>query len=384
MADLASTISSFLTPDLIQKAAALVGESPTATQKSVGIGVPTILSALAGLASSDTGASQLISMISRVGGDGALLNDLGTLFGGGPTTQSTMNTGREALQTIFGGKLGDVIGALAGASGVKSQSISSLLSLLVPVVLALLGRERKAGGLDAGALASLLRNQRGSWAGLLPAGVSALLSAAGPAAAARSAAPVPPPAKGGSLLRWLIPVVLLGLLGAWLAQRGCGESARQAATTTQQPLSRLSLPGGGALEVKEGSFNYNLARFLADTADSNLPRTFIFEDLNFETGSAALKPDSKSVVDDVIVIMKAYPTSRGRLEGHTDNTGDAAANKQLSDARARSVRDAMVAGGIDAGRLDAAGLGQERPIAPNETDAGRTKNRRTELVITAK
>ena len=108
------------------------------------------------------------------------------------------------------------------------------------------------------------------------------------------------------------------------------------------------------------------------------------EDLNFETGSAALAPDSKRVVNDLIIVMKSYPTARGRLEGHTDDTGDAAANKQLSDARARSVRDAMLAGGIDTARLDAAGFGQERPIASNDTDAGRAKNRRTELVITGK
>lgn len=89
-------------------------------------------------------------------------------------------------------------------------------------------------------------------------------------------------------------------------------------------------------------------------------------------------------MNDLIIVMKSYPTARGRLEGHTDDTGDAAANKQLSDARARSVRDAMLAGGIDAARLDAAGFGQERPIASNDTDAGRAKNRRTELVITGK
>ncbi len=383
MADLASTINSFLTPDMIQKVAALAGESPAATQKSAGIAVPTILSGLAGLASSDTGASQLINLISRLGGDGSLLNDLGALLGGGPASQSTMNAGREGLQTIFGGKLGSVVEAIAGASGAKSQSISSLLSLLLPMVLAFLGRERKAGGLDAGGLASLLRNQRGSWAGLLPAAVSAQLGA-GPAATARPAVPLPPPAPTSSPLRWLIPVVLLGLLGAWLAQRGCGETARQAATTTQERLSRLSLPGGVALDVREGGFSDSLARFLANTADTTVPRTFIFDDLNFETGSAALKPESKRVVDDLIVIMKAYPTSRGRLEGHTDNTGDAGANKALSEARARSVRDTMVSGGVDAGRLEAAGFGQERPIAPNDTDTGRAKNRRTELVITGK
>ncbi len=216
MADLLGTVSSYLTPEMIQRVAALIGESPPATQKSVGIAVPTILSGLANLASSDTGTSQLINMVTRLGGDGNLLNDLGGLLGGGPTTQTTMNAGRDALQTIFGGKLNGVLDALAGAGGAKSSSASSLLSLLVPIVLAVLGKERRTAGLDAGGLASLLRNQRGSWASLLPGAVSALLSAVAPAATPRH---VPPPPPTSSPLRWLIPVALLGLLGAWLAAR---------------------------------------------------------------------------------------------------------------------------------------------------------------------
>jgi OmpA-OmpF porin, OOP family len=89
-------------------------------------------------------------------------------------------------------------------------------------------------------------------------------------------------------------------------------------------------------------------------------------------------------VTDVVAILKAYPTAKVRLEGHTDNTGDPAANKQLSLDRAKSVRDTMVANGIDAGRLDYARFGQERPIASNDTDDGRAKNRRTELVVVSK
>jgi OmpA-OmpF porin, OOP family len=199
MADLLSTISGYLTPEMIQKAASLIGESPAATQKSASIAVPTILSGLASLASSDTGASQLVNMISRVAGDGNILNELGALFGGGPSAQTTMNAGRDALQTIFGGKLNGVIEALASASGVKQTPASSLLSLVVPLVLGVLGRERKTAGLDAGGLASLLRNQRGSWASLLPGAVSTLLGAAGPAATVRPAAPPPPPPAPGQL-----------------------------------------------------------------------------------------------------------------------------------------------------------------------------------------
>ncbi|HEU0289221.1 MAG TPA: OmpA family protein, partial [Burkholderiales bacterium] len=68
------------------------------------------------------------------------------------------------------------------------------------------------------------------------------------------------------------------------------------------------------------------------------------------------------------------------VEGHTDNVGQATANKALSEQRARSVMNAIVAVGIDPKRVSAAGFGQERPIADNRSEEGRSKNRRVELV----
>ena len=387
MADLVKTITDMLTPDLLQKAAALVGETPTVTQKGMGLAVPTVLSGLSNLASTDTGASQLLGLVNRLGGDGNLLNDLAGFLSGGSATQSSLSTAGEVLQTIFGGNQSRIIDALANAVGAKSSTTAgALLRLAVPLILSLLARYRRQDNLDAGGLASLLRSQRTSFAGLLPAAITGLLGAAAPTA--RVAPPPPPPAPSSSPLRWLIPLALLGLIGTWLGSRGCDDTAhqtaREAAQTSERKLSRLTLPGGVAIELPEGSFNYNLARFLGNTADTTVPRTFVFEDLNFETGSAALTADSRRVVNDLVIIMKAYPTARAQLAGHTDNTGDAGANKTLSEARAKTVRDAMIADGVDAGRLESAGYGQEKPIASNDTDAGRLKNRRTELVILSK
>jgi OmpA-OmpF porin, OOP family len=69
------------------------------------------------------------------------------------------------------------------------------------------------------------------------------------------------------------------------------------------------------------------------------------------------------------------------LEGHTDNTGDPAANKKLSLDRATAVKDLMVKGGIADSRMTASGYGQENPVAPNDTDQARAKNRRLEMVV---
>jgi outer membrane protein OmpA-like peptidoglycan-associated protein len=107
---------------------------------------------------------------------------------------------------------------------------------------------------------------------------------------------------------------------------------------------------------------------------------FIALYINFDTGKSDLKADGQATVAEIVKMLKAAPAMKVAIEGHTDNVGQAAANKALSEARARSVMAAIVAGGIDAGRLTAAGFGQERPIADNRGEEGRAKNRRVELV----
>jgi outer membrane protein OmpA-like peptidoglycan-associated protein len=107
---------------------------------------------------------------------------------------------------------------------------------------------------------------------------------------------------------------------------------------------------------------------------------FIALYINFDTGKADLKQSDLATVKEIATMMKASPALKLSVEGHTDNVGDAASNKKLSEARARSVTAAVVASGVDAARLSAAGFGQERPVADNRTEEGRAKNRRVELV----
>jgi outer membrane protein OmpA-like peptidoglycan-associated protein len=71
-----------------------------------------------------------------------------------------------------------------------------------------------------------------------------------------------------------------------------------------------------------------------------------------------------------------------QLEGHTDNTGDPESNKKLSVDRAEAIKALLIVGGIDGARVTTAGWGQEKPIASNDTEEGRAKNRRTELIVT--
>ena len=102
--------------------------------------------------------------------------------------------------------------------------------------------------------------------------------------------------------------------------------------------------------------------------------------INFDTGKSDLKADGKATVNEIATMLKSAPAMRIAIEGHTDNVGQAAANKTLSEQRAQSVMSAIVAAGTDAKRLTAAGFGQEKPVADNRNEDGRAKNRRVELV----
>lgn len=111
-------------------------------------------------------------------------------------------------------------------------------------------------------------------------------------------------------------------------------------------------------------------------------RTFVLKYVTFETGSAALTEVSKKYeLANVLDVMKQYPDLVISLGGHTDNTGDAAANMVLSQQRADAVLAYLTSNGIAANRLRAVGYGQNAPIADNETEAGRTQNRRTAFTI---
>jgi outer membrane protein OmpA-like peptidoglycan-associated protein len=104
--------------------------------------------------------------------------------------------------------------------------------------------------------------------------------------------------------------------------------------------------------------------------------------IHFDTAKATIKHQSDHVLDAIATLLKDHPElKRIRVEGHTDNVGAAAYNKDLSQRRADSVVRALIQRGVAAGRLTAAGYGLERPIADNRTALGRAKNRRVEFTI---
>ena len=382
--NLVELVKGYLTPDIIQKGASFVGESEPATQKAMNGIVPTVIAAMANQASTSAGAEKLGRILDTGKYDGSALNNLGSLFSGGETTQKVIAQGKDILSYLFGNRTEGLVDQIARFAGVRAGSASSLLALVVPLILSLLGRQRSTIGQSPSALASLLGEQKGFLSGLLPAGVGSLLGWTGyeTARPRETAAYVEPKRETPS---WLVPLLVLSgiVLAAltWLLSRPTPVRETTVASRPAVRMADVALPGGVKISVPEGSFNYSLNQWLAGTTDTTVPKRFVFDNLNFETGSTKLTPDSVPTVNSLVFILKAYPAVAVRLEGHTDNTGDAAANKKLSLDRAVAVKEIMIAGGIADARIGTDGYGEEKPIAPNGTEEGRAKNRRTELVV---
>jgi len=105
-------------------------------------------------------------------------------------------------------------------------------------------------------------------------------------------------------------------------------------------------------------------------------------DVLFDFDKADIRPDAAGALAQLATVLRGYPNGKARLEGHSDAKGDDAYNRRLSERRAAAVKSWLVEReGIDGGRLSTRGWGESRPVASNDTDAGRQKNRRVEVII---
>lgn len=105
------------------------------------------------------------------------------------------------------------------------------------------------------------------------------------------------------------------------------------------------------------------------------------QDILFEVDSYSVKSGLRNDLLTVARNLQNYPNSNVQVVGHTDNTGEAAYNQQLSERRANAVADVLMGGGVPFGRLQTFGRGEDQPVASNLTPEGRHQNRRVEIVI---
>jgi OOP family OmpA-OmpF porin len=395
--DLLGLVNREITPDVIHRAALQLGEDDEHLRSALSTTVPSVLTALSDVASSETGATHLTRMIRGIDANRAGSDSVASILGSA--------TGREQGTTLFDGETGDrapkIAEAVARASGIKAESAHQLLGGTTGAALLAIGRS--AQRLEPEGLRSMLGEQRGEFVRRLPAPVASLFDGgrvAGPAVARvverpevvrapairRLEGPAGPERRG-----WLAPLILLGALALIAipllrAMRRPVVRVVPVPTVPSEAVARAMvpwrLPDGQTVTILRGSPTWQLADFLA--AVGPVPARFTLSPLNFAFASTQLTPESMGTLDQVATILRAYPSATIRVESYTDNVGTPAANLDLSRERSETVKGLLGGKGIDPSRVATAGLGQENPIASNQTETGRALNRRTDIVVTGR
>lgn len=377
---LLDSVKSYFHSDFISKAASLLGENNVAVSKAVNAGIPTVLSGIVNSAQSEGGSN--ILNLSKQAASSGFPDTPDNLFSG--VGSSFLNTGSSFISGLFGNNSGVIGNLISNFSGVKSSTATTILSAIAPIALGFIGKEATSNNLSASGLTNWLGTQKQEIANALPAGFT--LPTLGRAKVPETTyhASLPPAEKPGTnwLLWLLIAVVLLALL--WYLMRSCNRQpvpppppADTTTTTITKPDTithvmpvreslKVKLPDGTELDAWKGGIEDKLVAFLNDpNAKPGKDVWFDFDDLNFETGSAKITPESQKQINNIAAILKAYPKAKIKIGGYTDRTGDSTANKKLSGDRAKATSDAIKAAGAKASQLQGAeGYGSMYAKAP--------------------
>src|SRR5271170_2497169 len=398
MAGFLDSLMGMLGPQVVGPVASKLGESPETVQRGLQMGSAAMLAGLASKAGQPGFLSQIFGLVTNPantsGALSGITSNLGSLASGA-TSSPLGSLGGQFLSSIFGSNLSSVTDSLGRSTGLASGKMGSMLSMAAPLLLGVIGQHVRQNGLSASDLGNTLKAEAPSFQRFLPAGLSSML---GGATSAVAAAPAKVAAAGN---RWLWPLVLLALLviGAiWYFNRAkepvsnAVQTASNAASNAGAAVSsalgdffKTKLPDGVELNIPQFGIENKLISFLNDSSKPVDTTTwFNFDRLLFDTGQATLQPSSQEQLGNIAAILKAYPNVHVKIGGYTDNTGDAAANLALSEARAKNVMDALVAAGIDPSRLESKGYGDQYPVGDNSTEEGRAQNRRIALLVTQK
>jgi outer membrane protein OmpA-like peptidoglycan-associated protein/uncharacterized protein YidB (DUF937 family) len=301
--------------------------------------------------------SELLAFINREdGGVGAFLERF-RRAGVGGLVNSWLGgeTKAVAVETVESALGRDTISNIANRAGISFSTAASAIAMLLPKLI-----QRLAPG---GAIPSRLAPEIASYI----SGPTAAMATGARHAAAYSGTVARSPGIG----RYLWPLFALAILGGlllWLANRGTPTVNRAVFNIEEQARLASQRAVNALTALRPG---YTVQEFL-QAVNLNV--------INFATGSASVPAESYDVLNRAATALKSAPAGTPiEIGGHTDNTGNAAANLQLSQQRAEAVRAYLIQQGVDGSTLTARGYGDTRPVASNDTDEGRFRNRRIEF-----
>ena len=423
--NLLNNIKSYFSEEVINKLSANLGESNETIHKGLDLSIPSILLGLQG--KSSDGLSSVLTSAKHLFGSFDFNNVFGNFFGSPSGTDNSKFETQNVLSSIFGEKFNGIIESLASYLGIKSESVSGLLGASLPAIIA--GITNKGSNWDANGIGSLLNDNKSAFAAAIPTGLG--LGAFGslfanadtpkeiPSHTTQNVASTPTSSlnnerihtpqrveeekKGGGLWWLLIPIALIAL---WLLfGKSCQNNDKKeevvtdtivtdSATIVEAPTEiaqreyiDVALPGGTTLKAYRSGIEENLISFLQSdyknlSEDELKDKWFDFDNLNFETGTANVVPESRQQLENIAAILKLFPDAKIKIGGYTDKTGDEAINKKISKERADAVLNFLKEKGLSNQVIDAEGYGSEFAKVPADaSDEERAKDRRVAVSV---
>ena len=446
--NLIDLIKGQLGPATVSQTATQLGESESGISKAISALLPAVIG---GFANSNS-KSELFSTVKDASTSGLLSNLLGNLSG----TDTVVS---KILSLIFGDgdKLAAITNAVSSYAGIKTESTNSLLNLVTGATAGTVGRYATENNLDVSSFGNVLDEQKGLLTSLLPAGFSFASLGLGnwfgtvdaepvnvnviPEANQTPLAdinPVTPVTEepivtdnpiitdapkvevnrsgstheivsdntggGGSIWKWLLPLLLLLLLG-WFFWKQCNKKVEtvpvgttdssavvadstnttpDTVVTTREALV-VTLPSGKTLQAYKGGIEDQIVTFLKSDDYKNSTEAqlkdkwFNFDNLNFEFGNAKLTPDSQIQLDNLKAILAEFPDAKIKIGAYTDKKGDEAVNLKLSGERAGVVKSSINSAQV----LEAEGYGSKfAKVSADATDKERESDRKTAIRFT--
>ncbi len=437
--NLIDLIKGQLGPETVSQTATQLGESESGISKAISALLPAVIG---GFANNNT-QSELFSTVKEAASSGVLSSLLGNLNGGDSIIS-------KILSLIFGDgdKLAAITNSVSSFAGIKNESTNSLLNLVTGATAGTLGKYATDNNLDVSSFGNLLGEQKGILSSILPAGFSFASLGLGNwfgTADAEAINVVPEPLQtpivdvnpvtpiteepvvtetpkidvtrsgttheivshndsGGSIWKWLLPLLLLLLLG-WFFWKQCNKKAEPAPVATTDSTTVIvdstntagntvavtkettvvTLPSGKTLQAYKGGIEDQIVTFLKSDDYKNATEAqlkdkwFNFDNLNFEFGKAVLTPESQVQLDNLKLILAEFPDAKIKVGAYTDKKGDEAVNLKLSGERANVVKSAVNSSQI----IEANGYGSKFAKVPTEaTDKERESDRKTAVRFT--
>ena len=437
--NLIDLIKGQLGPATVSQTATQLGESESGISKAISALLPAVVG---GFVNSNA-QSELFSTVKDAATSGVLSNLLGNLEG----SDSVIS---KILSLIFGDgdKLAAITNSVSEYAGIKNESTNSVLNLVTGATAGTIGRYAVDHNLDVSSFGNLMNDQKSNLASLLPAGFSFASLGLGNWFGSMDAAPVnvipevnqtpivdvnpttpvterpivtetpkvdvtrsgttheivSDNSSGGSIWKWLLPLLLLLLLG-WFFWKQCDKKAEPMpvatvdstatvsdstnpavdSVTVQRETIMVTLPSGKTLQAYKGGIEDQMVNFLKSDEYKNSTeaqlkdRWFNFDNLNFEFGNSKLTPESQVQLENLKMILAEFPDDKIKIGAYTDKKGDEAVNLKLSGERAAVVKSSLNSAQV----LEAEGYGSKfAKVSADATDKERESDRKTAVRFT--